>query len=77
MEALPTRYNFISCTLVPTVQFKFSRFGGNHGRKGIILSSYNELCAESINTDRNWINVSDVILNKQMIRGEWMKRILK
>ncbi|EJR91039.1 hypothetical protein IKE_05706 [Bacillus cereus VD196] len=42
MEALPVRYYFVNCTLVPTVQSKFSRFGGNDGGTWIILSSYND-----------------------------------
>ena len=41
MEALPIGYHCINCTLVPTVQSKFSRLGGNDGRKRILLSPYN------------------------------------
>ncbi|AOM14226.1 hypothetical protein BTI247_58940 (plasmid) [Bacillus thuringiensis Bt18247] len=42
MELLPTGYHCINCTLVPTVQSKFSRLGRNDGRKRIILSSYHD-----------------------------------
>ncbi len=33
IETLPTRYNFINCTLVPTVQSTFSRFDENDERE--------------------------------------------
>ena len=76
MEALPTRYNCINCTLIPTVQSKFSVFCGNNRRKRIILSSCNDYAlGPSIYGPELDKRIRHYL--KKIIHGEWMKRILK
>lgn len=48
MEALSARYNFVNCTLVPAVQLKFSKLGGNNGGTWISLGSYHNYALGSL-----------------------------